>query len=326
VHYYEHDVLAERALSLELYLSSALRLCQEDQYLPAFALLRVALEHHLTDRLLFVARRYKQVFIKQKKTDYEKLRRDWHSQRPGTEDIADIKWKDGTVVIIRTGVYAEGGPRGPRSRTLSIYYLLLHEFDPFVGRPQEQAHLARGFTPIEHRVEHAQRQRGIYRRLRWDEIKSNLAENRLCSAETLRRFEVHYRFLSAFVHPVSAVFDLVYGHNRFGGIPRYDHYASELVLLYINKLAAGELTFFSRRASRPPRVRIRDWSTVETHIRASGAAAAHFWFPDDKEPHWFDYVEEANSRGVRSGRLVPRDRRPTPDQLRPSQVRYYRTL
>jgi hypothetical protein len=44
---------------------------------------------------------------------------------------------------------------------------------------------------------------------------------------TINKLEVHYRFLSAFVHPVSDVTDLIYGRNQFD-LPIYDHYSSEL--------------------------------------------------------------------------------------------------
>jgi hypothetical protein len=54
VQHFHHDVFAERARSLAIYLSSALRLTHADEYLSAYAVLRAALEHHLTDRLLFV--------------------------------------------------------------------------------------------------------------------------------------------------------------------------------------------------------------------------------------------------------------------------------
>jgi hypothetical protein len=212
-----------------------------------------------------------------------------------------------------------------RRQTLSIYYFLLDQFDPFVGHPDEQQHLSRGFTPVEQRIRNAQEQQRMYGPLRWPEIKANLGENRLCSAETLRRFEVHYRFLSAFVHPVPAGYDLVYGRNRPTGAPRYDHYAAEPALLYMNKLAAAELKYLKRMTGRTPRVRLHDWNTVEAHISAADAGAAHLWFPGVDGPHAYDRVEEANARGMRSGgRLVPMDRRPAPDELQPRQVRYYR--
>ena len=323
VAHFQHDEFGERAHSLERYLSSAVLLCAREEYLPAFAVLRAALEHHLTDRLLFLGRRYKRVYTGVKKRDYEKLRAQCDAKEPGTEDIARLEWRGGVLTVVRTGLHTSDGAKGPRAPTISIYYFLLDEFDPFVGHPREQAHLARGFTSVEQRIELAQEQQAMYRALRWDEIKSNLRENGLCGVETLRQFEVHYRFLSAFVHPMLAAYNLVYGHNRPSNAPSYDHYSSELALLYINKIAAQELKALKRMASRPPRVTLYAWETVEAHVAASDKAAAHLWFPGD-QPDTFDYVEEANSRGLRNGQPVPAHRRPTPDDLSARQVRYYR--
>jgi hypothetical protein len=323
--HFQHDVFAERARSLSIYLSSALRLAAADEYISAYAVLRAALEHHLTDRLLFVGNRYKQQYTGVKKADYERLVRDHAQGRPGTENIVRITYSDGTMWVVRSGLHPRDEPGSSRGQTLSIYYFLLDEFDPFVGHPREQQHLSRGFMPVEDRISHAQELQLMYAPLRWPEIKANLQENRLCSAETLRRFEVHYRFLSAFVHPVPAGYDLVYGRNRPSGAPRYDHYASELGLLYVNKLGAAELKWLKRMAARTPRVRLEDWIRVDAHVRRADDAAAHLWFPGVDEPHMYDRVEEANSRGVRSGgRLVPMNRRPTPGDLKPSQIRYYR--
>jgi hypothetical protein len=320
----QHGDFAERAVSLRMYLESSLNLAVQGEYMPAFAVVRAALEHHLTDRLLFLGRRYKRVLTGVKKATYEEWLGDWKGKKPGTEDIARLEWRNGTVVVVRTGLHPTGGKKGPSGRTLSIYYFLLQDFDPFVGRPKEQRYLARGFTSIDQHIRHAANQQRLYgESLRWDGIKSNLAYNRLCSAEMLRRFEVHYRFLSAFVHPVPAGFDLIYGRNRPSGAPRYDHYTSELILLYINKIAAEELKALKRIAGRPPKVQLADWSSVEARVRTADAVAEHLWFPGDR-PHHFDYVEEANSRGLRRGKLVPAQRRPTPSQLKVSQIRYYR--
>jgi hypothetical protein len=324
VWHFEHGEFAERARSLAIYLSSALRLADADEYLSAYAVLRAALEHHLTDRLLFLANRYKQTYANVKKADYLRLEKDRANGRAGTEDIVDIRYTGGTMVVVRSGLHLPHDGGKSRRRTLSVYYFLLNDFDPFAGRPSEQKHLSRGFSLIEERVRNAQEQQRTYAALRWPEIKSNLRENRICGEETLRRFEVHYRFLSAFVHPMPAAYDLVYGRNRPTNAPRYDHYASELALLYVNKLAAAELKYFKRMTARTPRVRLHDWATVEDHIAAADTAAAHLWFPGVDDPHEYDRVEEANSRGIRRRRLVPRDQRPTPDALNTRQIRYYR--
>jgi hypothetical protein len=186
---------------------------------------------------LFVGNRYKQQFAGVKKADYQRLKRERAQGRPGTEHIIDITYSDGTMWVVMSGLHLRDGEGKPRRQTLSIYHFLLGDFDPFAGHPRDQQYLSRGFTPVDDHVSHAQEQQRNYAPLRWPEIKANLRENRLCSEETLRRFEVHYHFLSAFVHPVPAGYDLVYGRNRPTGAPRYDHYASELALLYITNSA-----------------------------------------------------------------------------------------
>jgi hypothetical protein len=325
VSHFQHDVFAERTRSLSIYLSSAVRLADADEYISAYAVLRAALEHHLTDRLLFVGNRYKRQYLEVKKAEYERLEKERAQGKPGTEDIVRIDYSDGTMWVVRSGLHLRDDAGVRRAQTLSIYYFLLDQFDPFVGHPHDQPHLSRGFTPVEQRIADAQEQQRTYAPLRWPQLKENLRENRLCGAETLRRLEVHYRFLSAFVHPVSAGYDLVYGRNRPTGAPRFDHYASELVLLYVNKVGATELKFLKRMTGRTPRVRLNGWPAVEAHISAADAAAAHLWFPGVDPPHEYDRVEEANSRGMgRGGGLVPMNRRLRPNDLRPRQIRYYR--
>ena len=62
VHHFIHTEFAERARSLGLYLSAAMALIRQDSYGPALALIRISLEHRLVDSLIFLGRRYVQVF------------------------------------------------------------------------------------------------------------------------------------------------------------------------------------------------------------------------------------------------------------------------
>ncbi len=322
VTYAQHGDFAERAISLETYLASALERALAGAYMPAFALLRSALEHHLVDRLLFLADTYKTRIPKFKRTDYDSWHADWQSGKPGTENIISLEWKSkpsttGTVEVVRTG------PHPTEGQTVSIYYLLLQEFDPFVGRPDEQQFLVREFGPLGDHQQYAEEQRRVYGSLKWDEIKSNLLGNQLCNAKTLLQFEVHYRFLSAFVHPWPAALNLVYGRNRPRGVHRYDHYSSELLLLYINHIAAAELRALGEMAGRTPRIGLADWSSVVTHIQSAEAAANHLWFPGG-EPHQFDRVKEANSRAWYGSNAATSEPPMPPDQITDDEVGYYR--
>jgi hypothetical protein len=319
VSHYQHDVFAERARSLAIYLSSALRLASADEYISAYAVLRAALEHHLTDRLLFVANRYKQQYNDMKKADYQRLVRQRAQGQPGTETIVRIIYDGRTMWVVRSGLHVRDEAGKPRRQTLSIYYFLLQEFDPFVGHYREQEHLSRGFTPVEQRIRDAQEQQRTYRPLRWSQIKANLGENKICSQETLRRFDVHYRFLSAFVHPVPAGYDLVYGRNRPTGAPRYDHYASELALVYINKLGAAELKFLERtawdsNAARargrvpPPCLWIGARRTPPAPLTTTKQAPRHHSMPLSMRGVWCVVSECQPLESQVCGRLAPTDR------------------
>ena len=121
-----------------------------------------------------------------------------------------------------------------------------------------------------------------------------------------------------------AAYDMVYGRDRPSGAPRYDHYSSELILLYVVKIASEELKALKRMSRRPPTMRLAGWEGVDARIRLGDELAQHLWFPGDTPPHRYDFVDEANSRGMRGERLVDRDKRLSPEQLKASQVRYYR--
>ncbi len=321
VSHVQHYDFAARALALRLYLKPALDLAANAEYMSAFAILRSALEHHLVDRLIFLATRYKTVHEGVPKADFDKLYADWKAKKPALQYIVDLQWMNGTVVIIQSGLHPESGDS---SITVSRFYFLLQDFDPFIGHPTQQEFLAQDFWPEGQHKQYAEEQQGLYSRyLSWVQIKRNLGYNSLCSEEDLRRLEVHYTFLSAFVHSMQRAFELLYGRNRPADAPRYEHFASELVLLYINKIAASELMALQEMSRRSPTVGLREWDTVEARISIADAAASHLWFPGDP-PHSYDRVQEANSRGMREGNFVPRDQRPTPDQLKPDEIRYYR--
>jgi hypothetical protein len=333
VSYQIHADFAERALSLGEYLSAALSLAMANSYMPALALLRSALEHQLVDQLLFLGRRYKREIFDVKRTDFNTWHQDWTSRKPGTETITRLRWASkatapiGTVEVVRTGVHQEGGKTGPFARALSIYWLLLRDYDPFVGAPWDQRFLVREHGPLVMHTKLAEDQRRLYGDLKWDEIKNNLRLNGLFKEKSLRQLGVHYRFLSACVHPWPAATNVVYGRNRPRQRGRYDHYASELVLLYIVEIAAAELTALGKMATRAPRLKLADWPSVVAEVKAAKAAAAYFWFPGD-EPHEFDRVKEANGRLWYGRKGLPKTFPPTrvirPDQLRADQIRYYR--
>lgn len=86
----------------------------------------------------------------------------------------------------------------------------------------------------------------------------NLKGNRLVDEVDAGRLAAHYRFLSGYAHPVVDHRRELYGRQALPGWPKYDHYSSELVLLYAITLGALELTNFKRTLDQAPGAHSRE--------------------------------------------------------------------
>ena len=64
------------------------------------------------------------------------------------------------------------------------------------------------------------------------------------------------------MHPLADVTYVLYGRNNFN-IPSYDHYSSELVLLYVVAIAVEELRHFREMTQRHPAIEIAGWQGTD---------------------------------------------------------------
>jgi len=321
---FQHDLFAERAASLVLYIDAAVRLAAEDLYAPAFALLRTALEHQALDHLYFLSTRYKVVFRDVSEQRLAEWREQAARREPGTEDIITIERVGKKVEVVRSGPHFTGGPRGVDAPSLSRYFAVLDHFDPFEPAPRLQPHLVGDFvSTIEDRKARAARHRERWNEdLAWRRLRENLALNDFYTETELVRWDLHHGFLSAFVHPTPRAMEAVYGRNIPAVARRYDHYASELIVLYAHTFTRLELEALDAMAAREPRVGLAQWEEISDDIAASKWMMQHLWFPRG-DPTMFDRVEEANRRGVVARRLVPMNERIHPGDIPAEEVRYY---
>lgn len=294
VHHVIHSDFANRARNLALTLRSALDLMARDLYAPALALCRVALEHQVIDTLIMLGGTYIQRF----KSVSDERFADWEAQRAAGDPayagiVSMTRTRKGDVRIVREGLRSDSG-----DQILGIHYFLMQQYSPFMGGPAKYASVDDGFLSEEERRRHAEENRAKYDvYLRWRSLLESLQVNELASETSVSRLEVHYRFLSAFVHPVTELPELVYGRNVFDW-PRYDHYSSELVLLYANVIAVRELRAFCQMTTRPPVVDVARWDAVEERCALSERLSSHFWFVD-ASPTPYDFAQAANTRTFR---------------------------
>jgi hypothetical protein len=323
--HHQHLVFAQRANALRLYLDAAITLVRSDLYPPAFALLRAALEHQIIDTLVFLARRYVHVVQPVDEVTWRQWQADRAAGADWAADIVEWQRQKTRVTIVRSGPHASDTKPGPRTASVSMYYFLLDDFHPLTGHPDNQPHLNHGFIDAEHYVDLARQNQRLYRHaLRWSALKDNLRINKLYSLRALAQLDVHYTFLSSYVHSTHPDHQNVYGRSwAYSELPRYDHYASELCLLYCVVIACAELDALIRMSRRAPRATLRNWESTAELIARARRLSGHLWFPPKGQPHDFDRIEESNRRAGKSWG-TKRFSVVDPKSLSGGSVRYYR--
>jgi hypothetical protein len=326
----QHYDFSERALGLSISLRSVVASLALYLYPGCYALLRVALEHQLMDRLLFLGDRYKRRWSGVPRAKAEETKAAWTSGQDGTQDILEVDWIEhrnqvdvGELTVVRSGVH-ETGKVKTGNPTLSYFYVLLflQHYDPFAPHSRDEGVMEHPFTDEEALDRWAAENRATYRQTRWSSLKENLLLNELATEEDFTKLGVHYRFLSAFVHPYPRGYDEVYGRNRPSGAPRYDHFNSELCLLYLARVASEEILDFKRMTEREPSVDIEGWHEIESWVVRAQSLTDYLWFPGSG-PHAFDRFQEANARSF-AARLAGEDPlNPKPEVIDADEVRYY---
>lgn len=317
-----HSDAAERCKTLAVTLDSAITLCEHDAYGQALDLLRTALEQTLVDKLVFSGRRYVQVFTGVSEDDWQRLQQERASGDKWQDVTEWSRSSNGRLRIVREGYHSEategGGP------VIGPHYFLLQDFTPFVASPSVHEQEDDGLSTPEDRRTFAEQNRFMYEQyLKWPSLKESHKANGFADDRLLAQLDVHYRFLSAFVHPISHVTKLLYGNDALMGWPKYDHYSSELVLLYVVVLAVVELRNFGEMTRQEPTVEVDDWEGIEQACAAAWELSSYFWYPG-QQPHHHDRYEEANRqawRAYQQTQLITPP--PDPASLRVEEIRYY---
>lgn len=319
IYHLVHTDFANRSRSLAVTLRSALDLTEKNLYAPALALCRVGFEHQVIDTLIMLGHTYVQRFRSVSEDTFKEWKAAQAAGDAGYVGIVSMtRTKKGDVRIVREGLHSDSG-----DQVLGIHYFLMQQYSPFVGTPAKHVATDDGFLSEELRRRHAEENRAKYDvYLRWSSLLESLRANDLASETAVSRLEVHYRFLSAFVHPATDVSELVYGRNAQDW-PRYDHYSSELILLYVIQIAVRELRVFRQMTARPPVVELTGWDAIKERCAVAERLSSHFWFID-QSPTAYDFTQAANARSFRMRSdgdwMTPPVK---PDDLAEDDVPYY---
>lgn len=320
-----HLEFAERAVRLADHLRSVNELANA-HLASAFVVLRTALEHACVDELLLLADRYRER-IKVEPDALNALHSEFIS---GTADwahgVVAFERSRNSAVLIRTGHEVVNG-EGQVVGQVSPYYPVLEHHNALLGPPDREADVAEAFSDPDRLRDWARSNRGLYRNyLRWSAVVDNMALNDCLTDRESIQLEVHYRFLSAFVHATGTGYTSLDPGRATSIIRRHNrHLATELALLYVCSIGISELRSFAKYVDRRPTLRLLDRAEIDHALRSASALTTYFWFPRVGKPTQYDYVEEANRRAHRE--RVPGDwSRPSvrPDAIPNDEVGYYR--
>jgi hypothetical protein len=154
----------------------------------------------------------------------------------------------------------------------------------------------------------------------FDSLLASLILNGILTKKTATRVVVHYNFLSGFSHTTFESFDRLLRagtYQQIGDDPVYNHYLSELGLLYVCHLLSMHISFAHDyfRWRRIPLSRIEEHNSL---LEETDDRFGYFWFIFNR-PHAYDKFEHANAKCDLQKRVVYR-----PEQIRDAEVRYYK--
>jgi hypothetical protein len=318
----QHMDHAKRARQLAHHLRAVLLLSEANHYASALIVVRSALEHHLMDRLIFLANRYIVTYTKVKKKDVASWNVKLAAAQAGDQpDIATWFWDQSGMNVVHRGLHSNKSKKG-RGQTISSYYFQVDDFDPFAGPKKHAGRLAAPFWERKHTQQWAEESASTWRYLfRHDAVMKALRVNRLLLGRHIQ-VDVHYGFLSGFVHPSKRGYEAIFGGNSPDRMGSFDHYASEIALLYVIVLAAAEIEIYGRMARRDPPLVLRDWEGVLMEVRDAQLASSYFWFLSG-EPEMFDRIDTIHTP---PGNWKPKWGPPKvdPGAITPVRIRYYR--
>jgi hypothetical protein len=163
------------------------------------------------------------------------------------------------------------------------------------------------------------RDRDLYKYLfTFDAMLNTLVLNKMLNKKTALRVVVHYNFLSGFSHTTKTGIDSLKDRSYSGAAPHYDHYHSELALLYVAHLAAMHLDVI-RDYFKATEVGVASWWTDDLRVLHDEVERrfGYFWFVFNS-PHEYDRFEHANRKSNWTTRQFVR-----PSEIRPAVCRYY---
>ena len=327
------DFIRIQVLSLQ----NAEKNATEGYYRDAYQLIRMVFEGYLILRLISTCDKYPlRIRIKRAKNDpslkdakdriIQQVKQKFHDRL-----ITTYSEDKNTLVAVLREVQVVDEKGDDTGVLVPFYYRAWHNFRPlehFVkgkNRLPTRRFLTSEWAAMPRRIkkEIAENYGALYRYfLNFDRILENLRLNGVLNKKTTTRVLIHYNFLSNFSHSTSDSLSII-RERRFhqlsaGGLDViYNHYLSELALLYICHLLSMHLShaiYYLRWRNIKLKNEIKVYRSLCKKVEGD---FSYFWFIFNK-PHQYDRYVHANRKCNYKKKLFYR-----PEDVRLGDVRYH---
>jgi hypothetical protein len=191
-------------------------------------------------------------------------------------DLERWWWDSSGMNVVWRGFHSNRSKKG-RGQIISPYYFRIDDFDPFTGGKKHAAKVASPFWRKLHRQDWAASAAAM-----WDQyfvhgrVMKAIDVNHLLPGRLRMQVDIHDGFLSGYAHPSNKGYEAFHGLNNPDRLDDFDHYGSEIALLYVITLAAAELEIFMRMSRRQPRLGLRDADAIATEVRDARLSSSYF--------------------------------------------------
>jgi len=298
-------------------------------YREAYNTIRMALEGYLLTTLIFTCEKYQFKWIVQRSKGDRSLdeavaRAEQGIRASAGPELVSLKrTAKGTLVAVRRGVPIVDNDGRASGRVLPFYYGAWKQYRPeehhlggLEGYLEREWSIAKGRRASEKDPRHGQFYREFFT---FDGMVEKLRLNGVLTTKTAARLRVHYNFLSGFSHTTHRSVDRILNASLYRSTRvslSYNHYHSELGLLYVCHLAAMFLTL-ALGYSRRWKICVDAVDTYQALVERVDTAYGYFWFIFNK-PHLYDRYQDANRLSDHRKTKFVR-----PEDLKDGQVRYH---
>jgi hypothetical protein len=309
-------------------------------YRDTFHMIRMVFEAYFVLRLVSTCDKYPfRIKVKRGKHDpsleHAKNRIIQEAQTHFANRLVKTYWEDNnTLVAVIHGIPVVDGQGQDTGVIVPYYYQAWHDFRPVeyhLRREglQDRIPTLRFLTgewaafPRRKMKKNLSKDYGLIYRyfLTFDKILDNLCLNGVLNKKLSTRVLVHYNYLSNFTHSTSDSISMISTRRITeitpGGLSViYNHYSSELSLLYICHLLSMHLQhaifYLKWRA-----IKLKNKRTYQLLCRRVEDDFGYFWFIFNK-PHQYDKYTQANRKSNYRRQIFYR-----PEDIRLGDVRYY---